>query len=123
MSSRAGCQAAILGAIVANPLLFPLTYLCGAIFGAHGFNNGGSAGFAGVKTGAEGGLVAVQMLVLSYLLTSGILAVVVSFVGAIIAPALAFGWCCLFRKTLSRPPTVSANTQMDAGTALDRPPA
>jgi hypothetical protein len=122
MSSRAGCVAAFLGAILANPLLFLLAYLWGAVFGARGFNSGGSASSAVVKTGAEGGLVAVEMLGLGYIMTGGIIAVVVSFVGAIIAPVLTFGWCGLFRNELSRPPAVPANTQMDAGSALDRPP-
>jgi hypothetical protein len=122
MSTHAGCVAAIVGAILANPLLFLLAYLQGVIFGAQGFNNGGSASFPGVKTGAEGGLVAVQMLALAHIITVGILAVVVSLVGAIVAPVLTLVWCWLFRNRPLRPTTLPPKTQVDAGSALDRPP-
>jgi hypothetical protein len=100
-------------------LLFLLTYVHGAIVGSRGFNNGGSGSFAGTATGTEGGLAAVQVLALGYVIMVGIPAVVVSFVGAIIAPVMVFGWCRLFRR--SPPPTLSAITKMDVGTPPDAP--
>jgi hypothetical protein len=70
---------ALLGAILAHPLAVLLAGVLGAIFGASTTNFLRTSPTA---YGAEGGKNAVEMLLLFYLASFGLLAVLVSAVGA-----------------------------------------
>jgi hypothetical protein len=79
MSFRTGWLAAILGAVLAQLAVIPLAFLCGAIFGAERMWGPGQ------EFGVRGGTNAVEILMIIYLVSYGIVPLVVSGVGALVA--------------------------------------
>ena len=71
-------RAVILGAVLVHPLLFLAYFVFGATFGAVDVWNGNRAPVFGL----DGGLMAIDNLATSYLITCGIVALVMSTVGA-----------------------------------------
>ncbi len=75
---KPGC----VGAVLVHPLLFVLAFLKGAIFGhAQPIVMGAASGHGDVKTGAAGGMNAVEEVFIGYVMTLGIAPIIVSVIG------------------------------------------
>lgn len=96
--TASGCRTALLGAVLAHPLLLALVFVGGAVVGSAAPASGPSP----TKYGFDGGKIAVIYLVLVYIMTAGIAAVVVSAVGA--ALAVGVGYFCNRKPQKPTPP-------------------
>ncbi len=101
-------RAALLGAILVHPLLVLWCFFGGMVFGANA-NFGGGPGPA-YQFGWQGGLVGLEGLLYSYLITMGLFPLMASVAGA----GLSVGLCLLVR--LLRVPN-RANSQVAWGAA------
>lgn len=87
MSWRLGCGVAILGAFLAQPAAFFLAFLWGVIFGAGEIMASGPGHHT---TGLEGGERAIGNLGFVYVISIGVVPIVISLVGAVSCVVLAF---------------------------------
>lgn len=87
-----GCLGAVLGSIIIHFVLYALTYAWGAHFGATDFHPMSATGpdpKAEVHYGARGANNSVEVIVYLYLMTLGLVPLMISIVGSIVGALLA----------------------------------
>ncbi len=78
-----GCLLAFVGVMAAHALLFAAAFACGAVFGCAKLHIGHPQPPAGpTEYGARGGSHAVEVLLVAYIFTFGVLPIAVTAIGA-----------------------------------------
>src|SRR6187200_3587463 len=91
-------RAALLGAVLAHPIVFLAAFLMGMAFGANPYFGGGPAVAEPVRVfGWEGGVTGIEELIFTYVITVGLAPLLITSIGAVSGMG-----SCLLVRTLDR---------------------